>query len=153
MMHQAIAETLTYKARTKGASQVVKLIAESPIPISELEQATFEYSKKRDLADVRGVNPLENISKNAVYIKRAPKKDTVKEYGLKESMAINARNEPIMTPLQPRLLYTPLDTSFLNATLPSDDKLVQTVSQTPFSSPHQNHQTNTSTRSSGVSLT
>lgn len=54
--------------------------------------------------------------------------DEQKQYTYEESEIIKARTEPTMTPLQPRLLYTPADQTFLDAKLRVSDPLTMTVS-------------------------
>lgn len=131
MMHQAITETLAYIPSQKGPRQILDCNSQSPIPYSKLPEATFQVSEHGVLETVKDISVRQDIGPTHASLKKASAPNPLKEYGMKESMAINARDEPVMTPLEKRKLYTPLDTSFLNATLPSDNKLAQNVSPIP----------------------
>lgn len=126
-MHQAITETHAYKAANNDATQVLQLVAEGPFPLAELERGTFQISETGTIEGVKEISLTSDISHQGDYFREIPQLDMTTEYGPIEGAAIIARTEPVMTPLRPRLLYTPSDTTFLNATLSFEDKLTNIV--------------------------
>lgn len=141
-MHQALTETFAYQRTSNGYLQVCRLNAGSPYTVHELSRATITISTDGYLTDVKDIIEIDNLEKGAVYSKRKQRAKRRGEYGISEGVAVIARTKPIMTPIMPRLLYTPNDTSFLNATLSISSgghELTSTVSPHHFQSKKQNN--------------
>lgn len=115
----------------------------------ELQDATFSLSADGAIKAVDGLSELSGVPESCYYSEHHPEHQdrelprpiNTSNLSPKEEVAIIERTQPPVIPLRPRHLYTPTDTSFLDARLGITEPLTFHVSPMPhpLPNPHTNN--------------